>query len=336
MSDFCDIEGHTFLIYADRYSGWVEVERLASNTFRNVEKTFLRWFATFGVPEEISTDGGPPFNSGDYDQFCMNWGVSRRSSSAYYPTSNGRAEAAVKSAKRILSGNVNPVSGSLDTTSATCALMTHRNTPAQDTGVLPSILLFGRPMRDHLPRLRRELRPEWDMIAQSREHALAKRVTRSAPQEVNRRELPTLAIGDNVQIRNQHGNRSKRWYTTGIVTEVLPNRKYTVVKDGSRRVTHRNRRFLRKISPLCRNAPEVPLEDPIERSTDDPVTILNDIDRTNEIEHPALPHSSVDDNPSPSDELEPPPPPPPELRRGTRERKQREPFVARMTGKFHN
>ena len=69
VSDFCDIEGHNFLIYADRFSGWVEVERLASNSFRNVEKTFLRWFATFGVPEEISTDGGPPFNSGDYDDF---------------------------------------------------------------------------------------------------------------------------------------------------------------------------------------------------------------------------------------------------------------------------
>ena len=30
VSDFCDIEGHTFLIYADRFSGWVEVERLAT------------------------------------------------------------------------------------------------------------------------------------------------------------------------------------------------------------------------------------------------------------------------------------------------------------------
>ena len=334
MSDFCDIEGHNFLIYADRYSGWVEVERLPSNNFRNVEKTFLRWFATFGVPEEISTDGGPPFKGGDYDQFCKNWGVSRRSSSAYYPTSNGRAEAAVKSAKRILSGNVNPTSGSLNTTSATRALMTHRNTPAQDTGVSPSVLLFGCPMRDHLPRLKRELRPEWDMIAQSREHALAKRVTRSIPQETNRRELPTLAIGDNVQIQNQHGNRPKRWYSTGVVTEVLPNRKYTVVKDGSRRMTYRNRRFLRKISPLCRNAPEVTLGDPIVRSADDPVNALNDVDRMNEVEHPA-PHSAIGDTPSPPDEIEPPSPAPPELRRGTRERKQRQPFVARMTGKFH-
>ena len=284
VSDFCDIEGHTFLIYADRFSGWVEVERLATNTFRNVEKTFLRWFATFGVPEEISSDGGPPFNGGDYDQFCKNWGVSRRSSSAYYPTSNGRAEAAVKSAKRILSGNINPVSGSLNTSSATRALMTHRNTPSQDTGVSPAVLLFGRPMRDHLPRLKRELRTEWDMIAQSREQALAKRVNRSIPSDSNHRKLPSLTVGDNVQIQNQHGNRPKRWYTTGVVTQALPNRQYTVMKDGSRRVTLRNRRFLRKISPLCRTAPEVQLDDPTVKVNNNLLGVAGDDERTTELE----------------------------------------------------
>ena len=116
--------------------------------------------------------------------------------------------------------------------------MTHRNTPVQDTRVSPAVLLFGRPMRDHLPRLKRELRPVWDIIAQSREHALAKRVYRSNPAELNRRELPSLTIGDDVQIQNQLGNRPKRWSSTGVVTEVLPNRQYTVMKDGSPRITH--------------------------------------------------------------------------------------------------
>ena len=62
--DFCDIEGHNFLTYADQVSRWVEMEPLASrNTSRNVQKTFLWWFAMVGVPKEISTDGGLQFNS---------------------------------------------------------------------------------------------------------------------------------------------------------------------------------------------------------------------------------------------------------------------------------
>ena len=118
VADLFSLEGHTFLAYADRFSGWLEVDRLSSSSFRNVRRSLLRWFSTFGVPEELSTDDGPPFNSFEYRKFLQNWDVSRRLSSAYYPQSNGRAEAAVKSAKRILLGNINKVSGELDTDAA--------------------------------------------------------------------------------------------------------------------------------------------------------------------------------------------------------------------------
>ena len=169
-----------------------------------------------------------------------------RCSSAYYAQSNGRAEAAVKSAKRILLGNINPITGALDTNAAAKALMTHRNTPNQDTGISPAMMLFGRPLRDHLPRYDRKLRTEWDVIANAREEALAKRALR--PDTSGRKELERLKIGDCVQVQNQTGNHSKKWHRTGVVVSVLPNRQYKVVIDGSRRVSLRNRRFLKKIS----------------------------------------------------------------------------------------
>ena len=40
-SDLFSLEGHTFLAYADRFSGWVEVERLQSNALRHVRAAFL-------------------------------------------------------------------------------------------------------------------------------------------------------------------------------------------------------------------------------------------------------------------------------------------------------
>ncbi len=250
-ADFFDLEGHVFLAFADRYSGWLEVERLHTNSFKHVRRVFLRWFRTYGVPMEIATDGGSPFQSFEYKNFCRMWDIRRRVSSAYYPQSNGRAEAAVKSAKRILQGNIDSTTGALDTDAAARAIMTHRNTPAQDTGVAPSVLLFGRPIRDHLPRQNRELRSEWNSINDARETALAKRVHRSKP--LPGKALEPLSVGDPVQIQNQSGNRPNKWYNTGIVSECLPNRQYSVVVDGSRRVTLRNRRFLRKITPLTRS-----------------------------------------------------------------------------------
>ena len=87
----------------------MEVTKLVSTAWKIVRQTFLKCFAAFGVPEEMLSDGGPLFNTFAYDEFLSSWGIAKRQSSAHYPQSNGRAEAAVKTAKRILEGNVNPV-----------------------------------------------------------------------------------------------------------------------------------------------------------------------------------------------------------------------------------
>ena len=132
----------------------------------------------------------------------------------------------MKSAKRILLGNINPTTGALDTDKAARAILAHRNTPCQDTGISPSVMLFGRPIRDHLPRYDLKLRPEWNTIADSREQALAKRVLLT--DNTGKRELAPLRIGDSVQVQNQSGNHPGKWNNTGVIAGVLPNRQYPV------------------------------------------------------------------------------------------------------------
>ena len=47
-------------------------------------------------------------------------------------------------------------------------------------------------------------------------------------------------------VQNQHGNHEKRWGRTGTVVEVGPGPgQYLVKMDGSRRLSLRNRKFLR-------------------------------------------------------------------------------------------
>ena len=65
----------------------------------------------------------------------------------------------------------------------------------------------------------------------------------------NCRVLTKLAVGDSVLVQNQVGNYPSRWDITGIVVEVRDNDQYVVRVDGSGRMTLRNRRFLRKITP---------------------------------------------------------------------------------------
>lgn len=247
--DLCYLAGHSYVVYADRYSGWIEVEQIPSTAFHYLKPLLLRWFAAYGAPTEVSSDGGPPFNSYEYNTLLKEWDIRKRQSSAYYAQSNGRAEAAVKSIKRLLLGNIDSCTGKIDTGDAARAILTHRNTPASDTGLSPAMALFGRPIRDHLPQaFSQPLSMEWQRIADARDAALAKRHIMHS----TGRDLKPLGVGDSVQIQSQTGSRPTKWLNTGIIAEVLPNRQYKVVTDGSRRVALRNRKHLKKILPICR------------------------------------------------------------------------------------
>ena len=252
VMDPCHIAGNTYLVYADRYSGWTEVALLKSTSFKDVKKELLYWFRSYGVPNEISSDGGPPFNSYEFENFLRTWGIEFRKSSAYYAQSNGRAEVAVKLVKRLLMDNIDNVTGQLDTEAATRALLIHRNTPSQISGMSPSELLFGQKIRDHLPNGFRKLRPEFTEARKSKELRNLRRQTNLKNID---REYCQLEVGQAVSIQNQKGNQPKKWSSTGIVTETLPNRQYHVLIDGSRRLTTRNRKFLRKIPDSCRGLP---------------------------------------------------------------------------------
>ena len=61
------------------------------------------------------------------------------------------------------------------------------------------------------------------------------------------RDLPSLDVGDMVQIQNQRGNSPRRWNKSGKIVEKLDFDQYLVKVDGSGRLTRRNRRFLKKI-----------------------------------------------------------------------------------------
>ena len=62
------------------------------------------WFSTFGVPSELSSDGGPVFSASLIKEFLEKWDVKHHISSTYYTQSNVRAEVSVKAAKKVTAG----------------------------------------------------------------------------------------------------------------------------------------------------------------------------------------------------------------------------------------
>ena len=180
--DYLSMKGYKYVIQADRYSGWPSVIKIKPG---QGDSTFLKGilnnlFATYGAPNELSSDGGSPFNSFDFQSYLKHWGITWRNSSAYYAQSNGRAELAVKTIKRILISNCDD-KGDIDTMSFARALLQYRNTPLQDLGLSPAQILYGRELRDCMPTMEESLHvhKEWRIAAKEREISLRKRHLRS-------------------------------------------------------------------------------------------------------------------------------------------------------------
>ena len=102
-------------------------------------------FPTLGVPEDMSSDGGPEFTAALTLKSFENWEIKHCVSSVAYAQSNGRAKVSVKKAKRILMDNINP-NGSLNNDNFMRAMLQARNTPEPDCNVSPAEVVFGRPM----------------------------------------------------------------------------------------------------------------------------------------------------------------------------------------------
>ena len=259
VADLFQLDGSNYLAYADRLTGWLEVKHLGQGTTSHHLITYLRdLFTRHGVPEDLSCDGGTNLVSDEMQNFMKKWRVSMRVSSAYYPQSNGRAEAAVKSAKRIIRGNTGH-NGSLDTDAATRALLQYRNTPLQDLDISPAQMLAGRQLRDSVPTLRRHnlVSREWGNYLRHRERHMTRNMERMATRyNQTAHSLTPIDVGQRVRVQNPS---SGQWDRVGVVLDTDGPRQYIIRMDGSGRVGLRNRRHLHLVpSPQPPSAPPSP------------------------------------------------------------------------------
>ena len=243
--DFFELAGNHYMVCVDRYSGWMHISKQTYGSFEPLAAELNNYFRHWGVPQVVESDGGPPFNGDEFKMFLKKWDIKHRLSSAHYPQSNGRAEVAVKTAKRLLQENTSR-SGHLNTGQVTRALLQYHNTPGRGpTAESPAQIIFGRYLRDGLP-FPRFARPEWGKLRNLRERGHSQLHAKV----VDKRCLEPLEEGDTVLVQNQRGPAPKRWERTGDVVEKLGNRQYSIRMHGSGRITLRNRRFLKKLQTL--------------------------------------------------------------------------------------
>jgi len=91
-----DFAVFTYLVVVDACSKFPEVVKMNNTTVRTTITALRDIFSRHGLPEIIASDNGPQFTAKEFQQFCSNNGILRRTSAAYKPSTNGQAERVVQ------------------------------------------------------------------------------------------------------------------------------------------------------------------------------------------------------------------------------------------------
>lgn len=227
-ADLFEEAGRHYLAVVDRFSGWPALFEMTSLATSAVVKHLEGWFLEFGYPCSIRTDGGPQFRA-EFDEYCSKKGVLHELSSPYNPSSNGLAEAAVKSLKRLVQ--------KCKRQEVRAAIAEWRNSPRAD-GISPAQMFLGRRMRGQLPSLQQ---PQVDATV-AQEARRRGRAKTKAFNDRHSRILPALVEGQAVYLQNP---TTKRWDQHATVVAARKNgRSYVVRKENGTEVI-RNGRYVR-------------------------------------------------------------------------------------------
>lgn len=241
-TDIFTLNGKDYLCTVDYYSGYFEVDSLSSKTGTVIISKLKKHFATHGIPNELHSDNGPPYNSVEYANFMRSTGVEHITSSPLYAQSNGRVENAVKTAKNLLKKST--VSG----TEYYLSLLNWRNTPTEGMNTSPAQRMFGRRTRTQLPTVEQLLEPRTAATEATRQQILRRKEKQAYYYNQHTKELPPLKEGEVVRVAPRPGYKRDKWIK-GQVDSQVDVRSYRVrIEDG--RVFRRNRRHLRSSKEL--------------------------------------------------------------------------------------
>jgi transposase InsO family protein len=228
-SDLFEFQGKDFLLVVDYFSRWIEVTEIGRKTAECIVRHMKTIFTRYGRPVMVRTDNGPCYCGAAFGEFLRGQGIRHVTSSAHYPESNGLAERAVGTIKRLWQGGGDKEQ----------ALLTYRNTPL-DSGASPEQLFMGRSLRVDLPigtdaiDLETFRRKDEELKRAQKEQADRRRRAKPAAD---------LQEGDRVWVKTSEEDAGKE----GVIMRKREEEESYDVEVGGK-ILRRNRKHLRKLS----------------------------------------------------------------------------------------
>ncbi|CAI5678464.1 unnamed protein product [Oreochromis niloticus] len=191
-TDLFNFEGRDYLITVDYYSNFWEIDYLPDTKSSTVIRKLKAHFARQGIPNIVFSDNGPQYSSTEFANFSRKWEFQHHTSSPGYPQSNGKAESAGKTAKRLMK------KAKLAGQDPYLALLDHRNTPTQGLTTSPAQRLLSRRTRTLLPIGDRLLQPK---VTDNKVALMKNRERQTKYYNRMAKDMDTLNPGDLVRVQ---------------------------------------------------------------------------------------------------------------------------------------
>ena len=265
-ADCFEIKGRNYVVVVDVYSDFIEVADLGDMTTNTLIVKLKQIFATHGVPAIFISDNGPNLASTEFVKFSRDWDFEHVKSSPHHHQSNGRAEAAVKTMKKLMSRAL------AEGGDPWKALLEFRNTLTPGMNSSPTQRLMSRRTRSLLPCKPELYKPEVQKLVQ--ENVVQRRKRAKMYYDRSAKSLPELLIGQPIRAKVHPQQQHSNW-VPGVVRSQIAPRSYMVEVNG--RLYRRNRIHIRdshaegtnRVSPLPQQPPnsdinaETPEIDPL-------------------------------------------------------------------------
>lgn len=210
-----------FLITVDHYSDYFEIDKLDDLTPQSTIEICKKNFTTHGIPEEVISDNATNFDCREFREFAKKWEFSHITSSPHHPRGNGKAEATVKTAKKLIAKSEQ------DGTDFMIALLQHRNTPNK-IEFSPVQRIFSRRTRCLIPTKLDNLKPK--VAVEVKEKIEAHRKNSKLHYDRSTKRLPEITTGQPVVFK-QNPETQKDW-SLGSIQKQLTDRSFIINSSG--------------------------------------------------------------------------------------------------------
>ncbi|KYN20537.1 Uncharacterized protein K02A2.6 [Trachymyrmex cornetzi] len=230
-SDILQFREENYLVLQDYYSKWLEIIKLKNKTGSEVIKKLKTVFATHGIPDILICDNRP-YNSYEFKEFSKKWLFKIVTSSPNYPRSNGLAERAVQTAKKILEKTRQ------ENIEMEIALLEYRNMPIPGLDVSPAQIMFNRRVKTKVPVHVKLLQPA---VPQNVHKKLVENQVRAKNyHDLHAKKREDFREGENVLVKT-----GKVWEPARIVSKHDTPRSYMIINNKGN-IVGRNSSHLKK------------------------------------------------------------------------------------------